>query len=193
MPPLLAPRRKPLTPSLPRQRRGRRPLLERLEGRALLSGAGSLDPSFGTGGIVNTADHPTTVSVQPDGKILTVGWTVDRNRTKLALARYNSSGQLDPSFGNGGRVSSTALTEAEDAVVYPNAGTGLDGKIVAVDFWFNLARYNPNGSLDTSFGKRGVATTTLPSGTWYPASVDLVLQPRGKIVAAGSLSARSGS
>lgn len=170
---------------------GRLPL-ERLEDRALLSGAGSLDPSFGTGGIVNTADHPTTVLMRPDGKVLTAGWTSARKSTSLSLARYNSSGQLDPSFGTGGRVSSSALKEVEGAVVYPNQGTALDGKIVAVDFWYNLARFNSNGTLDKSFGSKGVAKPTLPSGTWYPASIDLVLQPDGKIIAGGSISDPSG-
>jgi uncharacterized delta-60 repeat protein len=65
---------------------------------------GSLDPSFGSGGIAKTAigslDGAAAVMLQQDGKIVAVG----DGSSGFALARYNANGTLDPSFGSGGKV-----------------------------------------------------------------------------------------
>src|SRR3954469_16422017 len=98
--------------------------VENLEDRQLLSGSGSLDTTFGTGGIVTTSltskgsDFATAVLLQPDGKLVAAG---------TGLARFNSNGTLDTSFGSGGKV--TLTTRAEAAALYP-AGTANAGKIV---------------------------------------------------------------
>src|SRR5262249_57418328 len=72
---------------------------------ARYNGDGTLDASFGTGGKVTTTfgqnDVAFSVAVQPDGKIVTAGFGLFR----FALARYNSNGTLDPSFGTGGQRS----------------------------------------------------------------------------------------
>src|SRR5437867_3518456 len=75
------------------------PRLERLEARNLLN-ASSLDPTFGSGGVVMTMigsgfDVATSVSIQPDNKIVVAG---------TALVRYNPDGTLDNIFGTFGRV-----------------------------------------------------------------------------------------
>src|SRR2546423_14332009 len=73
---------------------------------------GDLDKSFGAGGKVVTdfsggEDEATAVTIQSDGKIIAVGSTIkpgsaaDRD---FALARYNTDGRLDTTFGSGGRV-----------------------------------------------------------------------------------------
>ncbi len=152
---------------------------------------GSLDPSFGTNGLMTTnfggADIIFEIIRQPDGKIIAVGVSDAGGTNDFALARYNTNGSLDTSFGTNGLVttnfggSDTALA----AILQP------DGKIVAVGqsdaggtIDFALARYNPNGSLDTSFGTNGLVRTNLGGGTDSASSA--ALQPDGKIVVAGS-------
>jgi uncharacterized delta-60 repeat protein len=161
----------------------RRPQLETLEGRTLLSGAGSLDPTFGTGGIVTTAfsdtrsDSANVVLYQPDGKLVAAGTN---------MARYNANGTLDTSFGKGGKV---AAVNTSAAALYP-AGTSNAGKIVTIGAVyskktgdeFSLTRYNSNGTVDTSFGTNGRATTAFGGSAMAQA---VVVQPDGKVVVAG--------
>src|SRR4051812_27272526 len=81
--------------------------VEPLEGRQLLSGPGSLDPTFaGTGTVVGPGGVDDAVLVQPaDGKIVTAGYSPGASGyNQFALARYNPDGTIDPSFGSGGRV-----------------------------------------------------------------------------------------
>src|SRR3954469_16695942 len=82
------------------RRRSSRPGVEALEGRALLSGPGSLDPTFGSAGIVTTAFSGKSANLvsllrQPDGKLVAVG---------AGMARYNTNGTLDTTFGSKGKV-----------------------------------------------------------------------------------------
>src|SRR5262245_56152180 len=90
-----------------------------LIGPSPLSAAdGDLDPTFGVGGIVITdfsggGDYAFTLALQSDGKIVAAGRTI----TGLALARYNSDGSLDTSFGSGGRVITVSSTGATAVAV----------------------------------------------------------------------------
>jgi uncharacterized delta-60 repeat protein len=74
-----------------------------------LNSDGTPDTGFGTAGVVvYGVDHtvPVGLAIQPDGKIL-VGSTAGTNADgggSFALARFNSSGSVDNSFGTGGRV-----------------------------------------------------------------------------------------
>jgi hypothetical protein len=92
-----------------RFRRSCGPMLtvEALESRDLLSGNG-LDPTFGTGGEVNTSfggnDAAAKVLVQPNGKIVAVGTITSGGVSSFALARYNSDGSLETTFGTNGKV-----------------------------------------------------------------------------------------
>ena len=158
---------------------------------------GSLDPSFGVGGKVVTdfdngsTDEASAIALQPDGKIILAGETFGIFGTRFALMRYNPDGSLDASFGNGGKV-------ATDFEVFPNLAeaTALalqpDGKIIAagvvfdVDTRFNfaLARYNPDGSLDPSFGNGGKVITDFDDTN--DTIRDVLIQPDDKIVAAGA-------
>src|SRR4051794_18829946 len=85
-----------------------RPWTEALEDRTLLS-AGNLDPTFGPGtGKVTTAFGTSTATVndialQSDGKIIAVG-SSSLATSSFALARYNTDGSLDTTFGSGGKV-----------------------------------------------------------------------------------------
>jgi uncharacterized delta-60 repeat protein len=158
---------------------------------------GALDTSFGSGGKVTTAigsshDNGNALVLQPDGKLVLAGYASTSSSTSsFALARYTPNGTLDPTFGSGGKVTTALGSGAEDGanalVLQP------DGKLVAAGAVsigsrsvFALARYNRNGSLDTSFGQGGKVTTAFGSG-WGHA-LALVLQPDGRLVVAGAAS-----
>jgi uncharacterized delta-60 repeat protein len=155
---------------------------------------GSLDASFGVGGKVTTSffgfdDRAADVGVQADGKIVVVGHVYPGGANdQFAVARYDINGNLDTSFGAGGKVT-TDFFGANDLgqalVLQP------DGKIVAggtaavpgagIDH-YALARYDANGNLDTSFGVGGKATIEFSSA--WARSLSAVGQPDGKIVTA---------
>ena len=159
---------------------------------------GDLDPTFGTGGMVMTdlsrsTDIANAVAVQSDGKLVVVGQTYKNNdysTEDFAVARYNTDGTLDTTFGRGGKVRTDfpGLAAVPSSVVIQP-----DGKIVVAGGAFPLftflgdfkvVRYNPNGSLDRSFGSGGIVTTTFPEGSY---AFDVALQPDGKIIAAGTV------
>jgi uncharacterized delta-60 repeat protein len=146
---------------------------------------GSLDASFGGDGRVTTdfgtrLDAGSAVAVQPDGRIVVVGITLPFHG-EFALARYNVDGSLDASFGVGGKVT-TSLGGSEQA----NAvALQPDGRIVVAGGSsgdFGLARYNADGSLDTTFGKSGKVRTDLG---FSDDVFELAIQTDGRIVAAG--------
>jgi uncharacterized delta-60 repeat protein len=156
-----------------------------------LADPGDLDPQFG-GGTVTTAvgaySFANTTVTQADGRIVAVGTGTDaHNHSAFALVRYTKNGALDSSFGSHGIVTTAILSNAggADAVLQP------DGKIVVAGSasdtsgkgYFALARYNPSGSLDASFGSGGIVTTALG---FYSNVAGVALQADGKIVAAGA-------
>ena len=147
---------------------------------------GSLDSSFGVGGIVSTPNTSNSYAavLQPDGKIVAAGNKNGVNQS--CLVRYNADGSLDRSFGLAGTgiVTTPGTNSAYSVLLQP------DGKIIALGQGgggiFTLARYISNGSLDLSFGLAGtgiVSTDVVhPAGSQIQAAV---LQPDGKIVAIG--------
>src|SRR5215217_4901169 len=160
--------------------------------------AGDLDPTFGTGGKVTTdlrrsTDIANAVAVQADGKLVAVGQTYKNNdfsNEDFAVARYNTDGTLDTTFGAMGRVKTDfpGLAAVPSSVVIQP-----DGKIVVAGGAFPLftflgdfkvVRYNSNGSLDSSFGDGGIVTTTFPEGSY---AFDVALQADGQIIAAGTV------
>ena len=161
---------------------------------------GSLDTSFGNGGIVETnfpaGSYAFTVALQSDGKIVAAGTYYadfnpgDQSDTDFALARYNSDGSLDTSFGTGGQVTTDFNAREDDAY---SVLIQSDGKIVAVGsanstanyYDFAAARYLSNGTLDTSFGTAGKVTTDFGAHD-LDIAYSAALQTDGKIVAAGT-------
>ena len=109
----------------------------------------------------------------------------------FALARYNSNGTLDTSFGTGGKVI-TDFTRDDSTF---SVAVEPDGKILAAGmadvsrgYGFALVRYNSNGTLDASFGAGGIVTTDfglLDQGFSVAYAASLAVQPDGGIVAAG--------
>ena len=154
---------------------------------------GKLDTTFGGDGRVTTHftrkfEFTPGVAVQANGKILAVG-SLD---AKFIVARYRSNGVLDPAFrGDGTVLTKFAGSEAGATA----AAIQTDGRIVVLGTAesltccphtaeFALARYNPDGTLDTTFGDNGKVTTAL-SGE-YDFAEDLAIQTDGKIVAVGT-------
>jgi uncharacterized delta-60 repeat protein len=161
---------------------------------------GTPDPSFGDGGIVNTyfgsgrgSTRYSRIAIQADKKVVTIGTTYNEtNKSSFAVARYNTNGTLDNSFdGDGMQV--TDFGSLEDI------GTALaiqsDGKIVVVGYSTNevpgsaiaIARYNQNGTLDSSFDGDGKQTTFVDPAL-YNRAYSVAIQNDGKIVVAGEIS-----
>lgn len=163
---------------------------------------GSLDTSFGGAGKVLTQfggnlDIAYDVIVQPDGKIVACGTTeAGDNITKFAVARYNQNGSLDATFDDDGRVTTVFDN------IYGQRAQGLkrttDGKLIVAGYTgvgtnsdIALARYNSNGSLDTTFDGDGKVLTSFWG--YNDVARDVVLQSDGKIVVTGSVTEPIGS
>src|SRR5262245_31161308 len=160
--------------------------------------AGSLDPTFGSGGRALTdfssgsTDDALAIAIQPsDGKIVVVGMSDanDNGDFDFAVSRYNTDGTLDTSFGTGGIVL-TDFADGSDDEAFGVAIQPADGKIVVVglsDFSIAVARYSPDGTLDASFGKdhTGKVTTNFTADS-TDLAVAVSIQPAdGKIIVAG--------
>ncbi|MCC6330044.1 MAG: carboxypeptidase regulatory-like domain-containing protein [Acidobacteria bacterium] len=158
---------------------------------------GSLDTSFGGDGVVVTViassdDRPYSVAIQPDGKILVAGRSGASGQTDFTLVRYNTDGTLDSTFDSDGIVrtnirgddfgSSLALQSDGKIVVVGESWNGLWGAPNSSPD-FAVVRYNPNGSLDTTFGQNGRVTT--PMGNYSSNAFSVAIQTDGRIVAAG--------
>lgn len=155
---------------------------------------GSLDTSFGNFGTVTTAigndfSGLESIELQSDGKILAVGASVNTTTYyDFALVRYNTDGSLDTSFGNGGKVTTVISSNIDRAF---DVKIQKDGKIVAAGYGFvgnnknfTIVRYNPDGSLDVTFGTNGITTTNVAAG--YDSEIEAIaINNEGKIIAAG--------
>jgi uncharacterized delta-60 repeat protein len=148
-----------------------------------LSQAGSLDTTFGSGGIFTTsfttrdATVATAAAIQSDGKIIVAGSTP----AGAALLRLNTNGTLDSSFGTNGIASS------EGGVIYGLA-IQSNGQIVVAASSFvggTVGRFNSNGSVDTTFGSNGFvgskSVDPLPGQTGA-----LAVQANGDILVTGN-------
>jgi uncharacterized delta-60 repeat protein len=162
--------------------------------------AGNLDTSFGSRGVVThslgSGEYPGIegIAVQPDGKIVVAVPSTPGDHG-LLLARYLPNGSLDSSFGDGGYVETQVggWAFAKTVAVQPDgkivvAGDSYQGSDTVLSE-FTLARYNPDGSLDTSFGAGGITNTAIPEGDGEPSSdagADaLAVLPGGEILAGG--------
>jgi len=165
---------------------------------------GSLDETFGDGGRVVTSiaeeSIANAVAVQPDGKVLVAGYAMlqsGKEYDDYALVRYNEDGTLDGTFADAG-IALTDFSERQDWIY--SIALQPDGKIVAAgpveidahicggyvcsDFGFGFARYNPDGSPDTTFGSKGKTSYRLLGSD---GNYDLILMPDGKLLSAGHI------
>ncbi|HTG46195.1 MAG TPA: hypothetical protein VK646_00890 [Actinomycetota bacterium] len=155
---------------------------------------GTLDPTFGTGGIAAIwfssgttaygAPHAEAMLLQPDGKIVVVGGA--RDDSVFAVARFDADGSPDTTFGGTGKVA-TAVSDVESAAAYAVA-LQPDGKLIVAGTAFiddqvsALVRYDTDGTLDPTFGTGGIVTDASS-----PQADAVVVQPDGKIVSGGTI------
>ena len=161
--------------------------------------AGERDPNFGTGGkvIVNFGGDInllTDAILQADGKILVVGRAgPNSSQESFALARLNTDGSLDASFGTGGKVLTDLDNNPNTDEIINSAAIQPDGKIVvggsasvisgnASRPYFAIARYNADGTLDQSFGSGGKVFPVMPE-IGLSAISKILVRPDGKILA----------
>lgn len=156
---------------------------------------GSLDQTFGSSGKVATHLNVTAtlrdMVIQPDGKIVVVGVTFGPPPTPMqpfgpltaVIARFNPNGTLDTTFDGDGFNHSYFMSDANAVVLQPDGkivvgGSGLSGNVGG----FSVARFNADGSLDTTFNGTGKTVTTVGIDS---TAFSINLQADGKIVAAG--------
>jgi uncharacterized delta-60 repeat protein len=152
---------------------------------SLMAQAGTLDPQFGNGGIVFTANTVANAgALQGDGKIVVAGSiSTVQNSEQPGLLRYNTNGTLDSGFGAGGKV----VIGGNNAGPAFAVAVQTDGKILVAapaNLALTVFRFNNNGSVDGTFGNNG-ATAIQPAELFLaPASGGIALEPDGRILVA---------
>ncbi|MFG2333520.1 calcium-binding protein [Streptomyces sp. NPDC048604] len=146
---------------------------------------GATDAGFGDNGKVATPFGNEIVSIeQVVGGFVAAGSSGSGTGSRFAVARYDGDGTLDPAFGGGDGTVTTAFG-ANSAIAHDMA-LQEDEKIVVVGgaaLDFAVARYNTDGSLDTTFHGDGLVTTDI--STFFDEAYAVALQTDGKIVVSG--------
>ena len=157
---------------------------------------GSPDTTFGTNGIVatrfpnSTGGYPTAMTLQPDGKVVVVGFIYGGTTSyrDWGMARYLPDGSLDASFGTDGLV----RTEFSEGRWLTDVDLAPDGKILVsgssdrLNMQLQLARFNADGTLDTTFGTNGITVNDLFPTRNCDFAQTVKRQNDGKIVLAGT-------
>jgi uncharacterized delta-60 repeat protein len=155
---------------------------------------GSLDTTFGTGGIVVTDfagnyDVCSSMALQQDGRIVLAGFTLNSVNYDFALSRYLSDGSPDAAFGIGGKVQTDLGSDFEYAysvLIHDDGSIIVGGARVAGPVGhFTLIRYDSVGHLDSAFAGGSGALVTVPVGTGNSQCVSVSRRPDGRIVMGG--------
>jgi uncharacterized delta-60 repeat protein len=168
---------------------------------------GVLDTTFNSTGFVLTslssvgATQGLAIALQPDGKVLIAGSTVDVNQDKFGVARYTTSGALDPAFGDGGILRSTvgpgndivygiAIAPDKKIVLVGNCTNNLAG-VEGGYSAFCAQRFDTGGVQDLTFGNTpgyaagSVVTQMSCPGCGNDTTNATLLQPDGRLLIAG--------
>lgn len=148
------------------------------------------DPSFGSGGMVQTDlsgnDLPADIAITRSGQIIVAGSSDDGSGSDFAVVRYLPDGSPDPTFSADGQV----LTDLGGDDSAHSVAIQRDGKIVVIgDSWtpgnirLAIVRYTPDGLLDPTFGEAGIVLTLFPG--LYSFGTDVAIQRNGMIVVSG--------
>ena len=154
---------------------------------------GELDPAFGQGGITTASIYSkgnseiNSIVIQNDGKILAAGFTtINETFFRFSIVRYNNDGTMDNTFGTNGIVN----TNIGDVAFANSIALQIDGKIILAGYSSaeginNMAvvRYNTDGSIDSSFGNKGIVLKSIGANSVTLTSTKI--QKDGKILAAG--------
>ena len=177
-------------------------LLSLLMFTLVLAASGDLDPTFSANGKLTTNfggtmnDNARAMAIQSNGKIVVAGTRSQGDgfppiSSDFAVGRYNTNGSLDTTFSGDGRLT-THFGGLEEALGITIQG---DGRIVVVGQkcsspdWIcdvAIARYNTNGSLDTTFSTDGKLTTDFGGGD-NGSYGGIAVQTNGKIVVSGRM------
>jgi uncharacterized delta-60 repeat protein len=155
---------------------------------------GSLDTDFAVNGKSNVDfsgqdDSAHALVLQPDGKIILAGYAYNPGNTNsdFAIARFNSDGLLDASFGANGKTTTDFFGD-QDSIF--GVAVQPDGRILAAGFAtggnakdFAIARYNSDGSLDATFGSTGRVSTDFGGGDDW--AFGLAISPNGRAMVLG--------
>ncbi len=176
-------------------------------GAERLNSDGSLDTTFGNGGkqTIDFQVQPSgeddvvsSVAIQPDGKIVLAGWAPSPQNNLFAVARLNTDGSLDTSFGTNGKVTvnfPTPVGSVSDNDPLPAMVLQPDGKIVMVgtadasgrpSSAFAVIRLNTDGTLDPTFGTGGEQTVDFTLGGTQDIQAMAVAMQGNNIVLGGS-------
>lgn len=155
---------------------------------------GDLDPTFGTDGIVVTDfggdDRVADAAVDATGRIVVVGnsQVIEDAEQEIFVARYTSSGVLDPSFGGGDgfvqlHVGSDLWDEASAVALYDDGRIVIGGRTSSDPFCNTscegvVGRFTEDGLLDPSFSGDGLFT----SGINFSDASALTVDASGRIV-----------
>ena len=178
---------------------------------ARVTDTGAVDTGFGTIGIglviYNFNDHLNdelhAIVRMSDGRFVGCG-QMGGTGTDFLVARFNSDGMLDLSFGGAGYVSTTYLTSGvagEQIDVCNAVAVQSDGKIVTAGYTTEdgpehvaVVRYNTDSTLDASFGSGGKLDIDASVGPTLDSSAQaLLIQPDGKLLVAGNAEGPSNS
>ena len=158
---------------------------------------GTVDDSFGRDGRASVdfgrLSHIHAMALQADGKLVMVGESYGgTNSARLAMARLNTDGTLDTTFGTAGLVQASygETTNTHAVVIAPDGTITVGGYLVEsingdASACF-VARYRSTGAADTSFGSHGVTIVAVGSGHENYCH-SLARQDDGMIVLAGSI------
>ena len=155
---------------------------------------GDLDTTFSSDGIhafdlgSSDQDHLRGMKLQPNGKIVVVG---NNDSEDWAVARLNTDGSMDTTFGGGDGITITdfggTTDRAQDLVIES------DGKIVVggftdagSDYDFAIARYTTSGDLDTTFSSDGKATTDVNGDGHDDKAYGIAIADNGNVILAGT-------
>lgn len=164
------------------------------------NGDGSLDPTFGIGGIAiqslfATEDRALAIVRQSSGKWVIAGYALVGSTYDYLVARFNTDGTLDRTFGTDGKTTTSIGTSHDYAFAMARLS---DDRIIVGGYSYDVAtsrynmalsKYTDDGVLDPSFGSSGKTTVSVGSGSSYCFGV--VVQPSGKIIAVGYASVLS--
>lgn len=156
----------------------------------LVAQSNLFDPTFGQAGqslvdFGHVNDVIYDFVVMPDKTIIALGQAYNGSNMDMTLAKFSANGQLDPTFGNHGKLVTNELTFPGKLLVQPDGKILVGGSIIVGSSTdFAVFRFLPNGAPDSSFVITGVSSHNFFGG--YDYLLDMILLPDGKILCAGS-------
>lgn len=135
---------------------------------------GQIDNSFGINGIaindLGGDDRLYDLKILPDGRFLAVGYSENiSGQSDVAVLKYQTNGSLDNSFGVNGKVFLSVGTSSDFGYTLALQADGrfiISGYYVVTSINHDIfvARYNSNGTLDSSFGVNGISVIQISAG-----------------------------